>query len=56
MPYGLVVSVPIAVPLAKNLTLLIVPSASLAVAAIGTLAGAGKLAPEAGAVIDTAGG
>jgi hypothetical protein len=56
MPYGLVGSVPIAVPFAKNWTLLIVPSGSLATAASAIDAGAWNVAPLAGDITETVGG
>jgi hypothetical protein len=46
---------PITTPFCRNSTFVIEPSASLAVAAKVIVAGAVKLAPFAGAVIDTDG-
>ena len=54
--YGAVASSPSFVEPLKNSTLAMVPSASEAVAARSTVAGAEKLAPFAGCVSATAGG
>jgi len=54
--YGLVVSVPSRVEPAKNSTCEMLPSASLALAAIAIIAGAVKPAPGAGVVMATVGG
>ena len=54
--YGLVASVPISTPFAKNATCWTPPSLSPAVASIVTVAGDGNVAPSAGLVIDTVGG
>src|SRR5687767_12949604 len=55
MAYGAVLSDPIRVAPAKKSTRLTVPSVSLALALIATVAGARYVAPDAGAVNDAAG-